>query len=97
MTLTVNKWDNVEKEPIYSFIMYKINEQFDYFNWDDFQNLALLQEDKLFLVANRPDAMTVSNYYFMLNDGEITTAWNETTKSENEEGILRASPTRTHY
>ena len=26
LTLTVNKWDLDEKEPIYSFLMYKINE-----------------------------------------------------------------------
>ena len=39
--------------------------------------------------------MTVSNYYFMLDDGDIGTAYNETTKSENEAGILKAKPTRT--
>ena len=39
--------------------------------------------------------MTVTDYFFMLNDATITNAYNQTYKTENEEGILKASPTRT--
>lgn len=74
--------------------MYKINQDFDYFAWDEFQKMALLTSNKLLLTSNSPDEMTVTDYFFMLNDATITNAYNETYKTENEEGILKASPTR---
>lgn len=50
--------------------------------------MAILQSDKLFIFANSPDAMTIGNYYFMLNDAQIGNAYKEEYKSENEAGIL---------
>ena len=70
--------------------MYKINEDFDFFNWNDFQNQILLQENKLWLIANRPDSMTVQDYVFILSDATITEVWRSEFKSENKEGILKA-------
>lgn len=37
LTLTMNKWNLDSEDPIYGFIMYKINEDFDYFNSNEFQ------------------------------------------------------------
>ena len=74
--------------------MYKINEDFDFFNWNDFQNMALLMENKFWLIANRPDAMTVEDYVFILNDADISEVWRSEYKSENKAGILKAQPTR---
>ena len=70
--------------------MYKINEDFDFFNWNDFQNMALLLENKFWLIANRPDAMTVEDYVFILNDADISEVWRSEYKSENKAGILKA-------
>ena len=89
-TLTINKWDLDQREPIYGYTMYKINEDFDFFNWNDFQNQILLQENKLWLIANRPDSMTVQDYVFILSDATITEVWRSEFKSENKEGILKA-------
>lgn len=94
LTLTINKWDLDNEEPLYGFIMYKINEEFDYFNWNDFQKMALLLKDKLLLIANNPDAMTVYDYAFMLQDDKIGNVYKDEFKSENKAGILKASPTR---
>ena len=70
--------------------MYKINEDIDYFNTNEFQKMALLQQNKLFLIANNPDQMTVTDYAFMLNDAEIGNVYKSEYKSENKAGILKA-------
>lgn len=74
--------------------MYKINEDFDFFHWNDFQKMALLMQDKLFLITNSPDQMTVTDYAFMLNDADIGKVYKSEYKSENKAGILKAQPTR---
>lgn len=74
--------------------MYKINEDIDYFHTDDFQKMVLLQQNKLFLIANNPDQMTVTDYAFMLNDDIIGNVYKSEYKSENKAGILKAQPTR---
>ena len=90
LTLTMNKWDGEKDEPIYGYTMYKINEDFDFFNWDDFQRMALLSENKLSIIANSPDGMTVDDYYLMLTDDQIGSAYHVEFKSENKAGILKA-------
>ena len=70
--------------------MYKINEDIDYFHTNDFQQMALLQQNKLFLIANNPDQMTVTDYVFMLNDDIIGNVYKSEYKSENKAGILKA-------
>ena len=90
LTLTINKWDLDQQKPIYGNVMYKINEEFDYFNWNDFTKMTILLQDKLFLIANDPDAMTVYDYVFMLSDDKIGNAYKDEYKSENKAGILKA-------
>ena len=51
-------------------------------------------ENKLWLITNRPDSMTVEDYVFMLNDATVGEVWRSEFKSENKAGILKAQPTR---
>ena len=67
--VTFNRWRGQRAD--ISSLGYYINQPIDRENYEEFSKLTVFQNNRLHLVVNSPSQDQTTDFFFVLNDGEV--------------------------